>query len=83
MLAPGRHIISGDIANGKLFDPLDADKDDYSQDPAFDGNTGVIPIHLGSVNLLFADGHVENTRKFDPASMTTVYGDNNTAYLTP
>ena len=83
MLAPSRHIIAGDIAYGSLFDPNDADKDDYTQDPAFNGNTGPIPIHLGSVNLVFADGHVENARKFDPNSMTTVYGNNNTGYLTP
>ncbi|MCE0482971.1 MAG: type II secretion system GspH family protein [Methylacidiphilales bacterium] len=88
MQAPSKHIIAGDIAFTKgLEDPNDADKDDYSQDPAFGGGTITtptnIPIHLGSVNLLYADGHVQNAKGFDPNNMTTVYGDNNTTYLNP
>ena len=78
-----QHIIAGDIAYGGLFNPADADKDDYVQGPAFNGNSGTLPIHMGSVNLVFADGHVQNARKFDPTGMTTVYGNNNTGYLAP
>ena len=82
MQAPSKHIIAGDISVSGLFIVTDADKDDYHQDPAFGGG-GTIPIHMGSVNLLFADGHVDNARVFDPTKMTTVYGNNNTSYLAP
>lgn len=75
-----RHIISGDIAFPGVFGSsglTDADKDDYSQDPAFNGGTSgtptTIPIHMGSANLLFGDGHVESAKYFDPTTMATVY----------
>ena len=77
------HIMAGDIAFGGMFQANDADKDDYTQDPAFNGNVGTIPIHMGSVNILFADGHVDNVKKFDPVAMSTVYEDDNTSYLVP
>jgi prepilin-type N-terminal cleavage/methylation domain-containing protein/prepilin-type processing-associated H-X9-DG protein len=68
-----QHIIGGDIAFNGGFTADDADKDDYTQDPAFNGNSGTIPIHMGSSNVVFADGHVENAKKFDKDGMTTVY----------
>jgi prepilin-type N-terminal cleavage/methylation domain-containing protein/prepilin-type processing-associated H-X9-DG protein len=74
------HILAGDVAFN-MFTADDADKDDYGQDPAFNGNSGTIPIHLGSVNILFADGHVENVKKFDQTTMTTVYQGLNYPYL--
>jgi len=84
MKSPSQHIIAGDIAFDSTTTPSeisfqsnDADKDDYTQDPAFNGGTittpTTIPIHMGSVNILFADGHVQNCKYFDPSSMTTVY----------
>jgi prepilin-type N-terminal cleavage/methylation domain-containing protein/prepilin-type processing-associated H-X9-DG protein len=72
MHALSRHILAGDIAFPD-FSPDDCDKDDYTQDPAFNGNSGTIPIHQGSVNIVFADGHIENVKSFDQTSMTTVY----------
>jgi len=87
-----RHIISGDISFPGVYGnsgSTDADKDDYTQDPAFDGGTVTspitIPIHLGNSNLLFGDGHVESAKGFDPTTMTTVYAglNGNTSYLTP
>ncbi len=78
---PSALIMAGDIAYND-FTATDADKDDYTQDPAFNGitstddgktGTGKLPIHGGSVNILFADGHVENLRGFDNLNMTTVY----------
>ena len=79
-------IMAGDIAfPSGVSDPADCDKDNYAQDPAFnqgaivstdDGKTGtggIIPIHGGTVNILFADGHLENLRGFDNLNMTTVY----------
>jgi len=79
--SPSQHIMAGDIAVAGLFTSDDADKDDYTQDPAFGGNAGTIPIHLGASNVLFYDGHVASLKKFDPVTMTTVYTDNNTDYL--
>jgi len=75
--APSAHIIAGDIAFPQSFGVDDADKDDYTQDPAFNGGIPAtpvtIPIHGGSVNIVFADGHVENVRSYDNTKMTTHY----------
>ena len=60
-----QYILSGD-ANWP-FDPHDADPDNYSQDTLFAFTS---PAHLGSVNILFADGHVKNHKRFDPGEMT-------------
>jgi prepilin-type processing-associated H-X9-DG protein len=67
--------------------PQDADKDDYTQDPAFNGGTPThpvtIPIHGGYSNILFGDGHVESLKYFDPTIYSTVYSPPNTSYLVP
>jgi prepilin-type N-terminal cleavage/methylation domain-containing protein/prepilin-type processing-associated H-X9-DG protein len=81
MHSPTEHILAGDIAFPGPFTATDADKDDYNQDPAFNGNAGTIPIHQGTVNILFADGHIENLKAFDQTSMTTVYQGPGYAYL--
>jgi prepilin-type processing-associated H-X9-DG protein/prepilin-type N-terminal cleavage/methylation domain-containing protein len=70
MHSPSVHIIAGDISSSALFDVNDCDKDDYTQDPAFGSS---MPLHGGTANVAFADGHVENRRTFDPTTMTTVY----------
>jgi prepilin-type N-terminal cleavage/methylation domain-containing protein/prepilin-type processing-associated H-X9-DG protein len=67
--APSMHILCGDIT-ANIFSIDDCDKDDYTQDPAFPVNS---KIHSGTVNIGFADGHVENLRAFDSSKMTTVY----------
>jgi prepilin-type N-terminal cleavage/methylation domain-containing protein/prepilin-type processing-associated H-X9-DG protein len=71
------YILAGDIAFPGDFSVNDADKDDYTQDPAFNGGTvsspTTIPIHSGRSNVLFADGHVDSLKYFDPTTMTTVY----------
>ena len=72
MHAASDHILAGDAAFGS-FDPNDADKDDYTQDPGFNGNAGTSPLHGGTVNILFADGHIQNVKTFDKTQMTTVY----------
>ncbi len=87
--SPSSYIMAGDIAFPGSFSVDDCDKDDYTQDPAFNGYTAAmaaagtvtsITIHGGSVNLVFADGHVENARSFDNTKMTTVYQGPGTAY---
>jgi len=60
-----QYILSGD-ANW-AFDAFDADPDNYSQDTLFSFTS---PAHLGTVNILFADGHVKNYKKFLPGEMT-------------
>jgi prepilin-type processing-associated H-X9-DG protein len=60
-----QYILSGD--SNWPFDPLDADPDNYSQDTLFAFTS---PAHQGSVNVLFADGHVKNHKIFDPGEMT-------------
>jgi prepilin-type N-terminal cleavage/methylation domain-containing protein/prepilin-type processing-associated H-X9-DG protein len=75
---PSAHIIAGDIAFNLFGDSgNDADRDDYTQDPAFNGGTTsaptTIPIHGGRSNLAFADGHVESALYYDNTRMTTHY----------
>jgi len=80
MNAPSQHILAGDIAFN-MFTANDADKDDYTQDPAFNGNRGRIRIHGGRSNILFADGHVESLSSFDKNTMTTQYDGPGFDYL--
>ena len=65
----------GDIA-ADCFTVDDADKDDYSQDPAF----GVSPasFHRGRVNILFADGSVRAYEKFNSSEMQVTYSGTGT-----
>lgn len=60
-----QYILSGD--SNWAFDATDADPDNYSQDTLFSFTS---PAHSGSVNILFADGHVKNHRRFDAGEMT-------------
>ena len=67
---PSHYILGGDI-NRQMFDPTDADKDDFSQDPAFSATPS--PFHGGHVNLVFADGHTGAFTAFDTNVMNTHY----------
>jgi prepilin-type N-terminal cleavage/methylation domain-containing protein/prepilin-type processing-associated H-X9-DG protein len=60
-----QYVLSGDT--NWPFTREDADPDNYSQDTLFSFTS---PAHLGKVNILFADGHVKNYRKFEPGDMT-------------
>lgn len=60
-----QYILSGD--SNWPFDASDADPDNYSQDTLFSFTS---PAHLGTVNILFADGHVKNYKRFTPGEMT-------------
>ncbi|MEM9915724.1 MAG: prepilin-type N-terminal cleavage/methylation domain-containing protein [Planctomycetota bacterium] len=64
------------IADNQLstFASIDADKDNYSFQCVF--GTGPAfwePHHRGSMNFLFADGHVAGFDAFDPDAMTYRY----------
>lgn len=67
---PDITIMGGDIASN-AFTVDDADKDDYTQAPAFPG--GTIPIHGGESNILFYDGHVAAFKSFDRQTMAVQY----------
>ena len=80
---PAEQILSGDITDwqGNGNGEYDADKDDYSMCPIDLQST----FHNGTINLLFADGHVENEKwstganfpnggYFDQTRMCTHYG---------
>ncbi len=72
---PSKYFIAGDVASNTVFvdrGALDADKDDYAQNPAF--ATMTKPFHNRRSNLVFADGHVGAFPKFDPNLMTVHYG---------
>ncbi len=60
-----QYVLSGD--SNWPFEAVDADPDNYSQDTLFAFKS---PAHAGSVNVLFADGHVKNHKKFDRGEMT-------------
>ena len=76
---PSKQILSGDITDWPDGDGLlDADKDDYTQNP-FDIQS---TFHRGKVNILFADGHIATLMwnasldppgYFDVATMSTHY----------
>jgi len=60
---PSKHLLAGDISSNGLFSATDADKADYTQNPAFAGSMS--KMHSGKSNLLFADGHVAGFATFD------------------
>lgn len=87
ILYPSAYVLSGDTCGipnqtggegaGGSFDPLDADKDDYSQNCVGGGANG-LPFELWQVhsrgqNILFADGHVKWYKRYDTNEMTFRY----------
>ena len=87
ILFPSAYVLSGDTCGipsvtpgegtGGNFDPLDADKDDYTQN-CVGGATNGTPFELWQVhsrgqNILFADGHVRWYKAYDPNEMTFRY----------
>ena len=64
----------------RVFSSTNADKDNYNVQSLFGtGSDFWEPHHRGSMNLLFADAHVETAQAFDPARMTFRY-DTMSAY---
>ena len=86
ILFPSQYVLSGDTCGipnvtsgeaGGSFDPLDADKDDYSQN-CVGGPTNGSPYELWQVhsqgqNILFADGHAKWYKGYDTNDMTFRY----------
>jgi len=78
---PAAYVLSGDTGGnvGATFDPLDADKDDYTQD-CVGGPSAGSPVwmawarHGSGQNLLFADGHAQWFPAFVANEMTFRYG---------
>ena len=84
IMLPSAFVLSGDTAGVQTppdaldpFDPLDADKDDYSQNCVGGPDNGspfeIWQIHSLGQNVLFADGHSKWYKGFNPAEMTFRY----------
>ena len=84
ILFPSAFVLGGDTAgipnsSGTLsFDPQDADKDDYTQNcvggAADAGITEFWQIHSKGQNIMFADGHSQWDKAYNPGEMTFAYG---------
>ena len=84
ILFPSAYVLSGDtcgipnVSGGGHFDPLDADKDDYTQNciggPANGSPFELWQVHSLGQNILFADGHVKWYKDYNPGEMTFRYG---------
>jgi len=87
ILFPSAYVLSGDTCgipdvtsgegSGRNFDPLDADKDDYSQN-CVGGPTNGTPYELWQVhslgqNVLFTDGHAKWYKGYNAGEMTFNY----------
>jgi len=83
ILYPSAFVLGGDTAGtksnpaGLRFDPLDADKDDYTQNcvggAAGDAITEFWQIHSKGQNVMFADGHSLWYKAYNPVEMTFAY----------
>ena len=86
ILFPSAYVLSGDTCgipnvtageNGETFNPLDADKDDYSQN-CVGGPTNGTPYELWQIhslgqNVLFSDGHAKWYKDYNAGEMTFRY----------
>ena len=80
LLFPSAFVLGGDTAGtknngtGLTFDPLDADKDDYTQNcvggAASPANTEYWQIHSKGQNVMFADGHSKWSKSYAVGEMT-------------
>ena len=83
VLFPSAYVLGGDTAGtinngaGLQFDPLDADKDDYTQNcvggAANPALTEFWQIHSKGQNVMFADGHSKWYKGYNPGEMTFAY----------
>jgi prepilin-type N-terminal cleavage/methylation domain-containing protein/prepilin-type processing-associated H-X9-DG protein len=83
IMFPSAFVLGGDTAGtkdngvGLQFDPLDADKDDYSQNcvggAASADITEYWQIHSKGQNVMFADGHSKWYKGYNAREMTFAY----------
>jgi prepilin-type N-terminal cleavage/methylation domain-containing protein/prepilin-type processing-associated H-X9-DG protein len=83
IMFPSAYVLSGDtcgipdVTGGGSFDPLDADKDDYTQNCVGGPDNGepyeLWQIHSSGQNILFADGHSKWYKGYDTNDMTFRY----------
>jgi prepilin-type N-terminal cleavage/methylation domain-containing protein/prepilin-type processing-associated H-X9-DG protein len=86
ILYPSAYVLSGDTCgipgvtggeDGGNFDPLDADKDDYTQNcvggPANGTPCELRQVHSLGQNVLFADGHSKWYKGYNAGEMTFRY----------
>jgi prepilin-type N-terminal cleavage/methylation domain-containing protein/prepilin-type processing-associated H-X9-DG protein len=81
ILFPSAYVLGGDTAGTAggltLFDPLDADKDDYTQNcvggAAAPSLTEFWQIHSKGQNVMFADGHSKWYKDYNAGEMTFAY----------
>jgi prepilin-type N-terminal cleavage/methylation domain-containing protein/prepilin-type processing-associated H-X9-DG protein len=84
---PSSYALSGDTCgipgettgeDGGSFDPMDADKDDYSQNCVGGANNGtpyeLWQVHSSGQNILFVDGHSKWYKGYNVSDMTFHYG---------
>jgi prepilin-type N-terminal cleavage/methylation domain-containing protein/prepilin-type processing-associated H-X9-DG protein len=65
---PSTYILCGDC--NYPADPINADLNNNDYDTLFSPAYTPSPVHNNRVNMLFADGHVQNGKQFDPGTMT-------------
>jgi prepilin-type N-terminal cleavage/methylation domain-containing protein/prepilin-type processing-associated H-X9-DG protein len=83
IMFPTYFVLSGDtcgipdVTGGGSFDPMDADKDDYTQNcvggPVNGSPYELWQIHSGGQNILFADGHSKWYKGYSTNDMTFRY----------
>ncbi|MGO8839222.1 MAG: prepilin-type N-terminal cleavage/methylation domain-containing protein [Limisphaerales bacterium] len=83
IMLPSDYVLGGDTAGtksngaGLQFDPLDADKDDYTQNcvggAASDTVTEFWQIHGKGQNIMLADGHSQWYKAYNAGEMTFAY----------
>jgi hypothetical protein len=83
ILFPSAYVLSGDTcgnpgdSDSDSFDPLDADKDDYSQNCVWGPENGspsmYWQIHSSGQNILFEDGHSKWYKGYSTNDMTFRY----------
>ena len=74
ILFPSSYVMTGDTLE---FNPLDADKDDYTQNCVGGASNGIPAIewqaHNKGQNLAFEDGHAKWYQSYRPSEMTFRY----------
>ncbi|MEY4385056.1 MAG: hypothetical protein RLY20_339 [Verrucomicrobiota bacterium] len=83
ILYPSCYVMAGDTFDTKEdtleFNPLDADKDDYTQNCVGGASNGLPAIgwqaHTGGQNLAFEDGHAKWYQGYKPTEMTFRYDE--------